>query len=89
MSVDDALNALATARVPSAQRDQPAGAVRTALVGRRFDSVAAVVVLDGDRLTGVLPLEALLAAPPDVPVGAIMDSHPPVLTPDGDHDRAA
>jgi magnesium transporter len=34
-------------------------------------------------------LEALLAAPHDATLGALMDREPPRLGPDGDHDRAA
>lgn len=83
------LNALATARIPRARPDEPAGDVRDALADRRFDSVAAVAVLDGDRLVGLVMLEALLAAPSEAAVGSIMDPAPPVLMPDGDQERAA
>jgi magnesium transporter len=68
---------------------QTAGEVRAALAGTRFDSVAAVAVLDGDRLIGLVTLEALVAAAPRVPITAIMDADPPVLRPHGDRERAA
>jgi magnesium transporter len=83
------LNALATARIPRARPDETVADVRDALAGRDFDSVAAVAVLDRDRLAGLVTLEALLAAPPEARVHTIMDPAPPVLMPGVDQERAA
>lgn len=88
-ATDEPLDALATANVPVVRPEGSAGEVRSALAGSRFDSVAAVAVLDGDRLVGVVTLEALLAAPADAAMSAIMMREPPVLAPHGDQERAA
>lgn len=47
--------------------------------GSVYDSADDVAVLDGDRLAGLVPIERLLAAPEDRPLGAIMDADPPVV----------
>ena len=80
---------LAPRRVPPARADDPAGAARAALAGSVYDSADDLAVLNGDRLAGLVPIEQLLAAPEDRPLGAIMDSDPPVVGPDTDQERAA
>ena len=80
---------LATRRVPTARAAETAGAARAALVGNVYDSADDVAVLDGDRLAGLVPIEQLLAAPEDRPLGAIMDPDPPVVGPETDQERAA
>lgn len=71
----------ATDRVPRARPDQSAGEVLASLAGHSFDSADDVVVLDGDRLQGLVPIEQLLAANPHVGIAAIMDRDPPIVTP--------
>lgn len=76
-------------RVPRAAPDERAGAVREALLGRKFDCSSHVAVCDGGRLAGLLPIEALLAAPRDAPLSSLMDRDPPVVNPDRDEEAAA
>jgi magnesium transporter len=72
-----------TARdVPCCRPSDPAGGVRTAIVGRRFESVDDVVVLAGERLVGLVAIERLLAAPADTPIQVLMDLDPPTVGPD-------
>ena len=79
----------ATARVPTARPGETAAAVRATLPGARWDCVDAVVVLEGQRLTGLVPLEVLLAAPDDARVGDLMDADPPTVKPDSDQESVA
>jgi magnesium transporter len=78
-----------TARVPVVSPADRAGAVRRALAGRRFDTVAGIAVCEDGRFAGLLKPEDLLAAPEDVPAGALMDPDPPVAAPGADQERAA
>ncbi len=57
--------------------------------GQRFDSAAAVAVLDGRRLVGVATIEQLLAAPAGACLRDVMDASPPVVAPDTDREHAA
>ena len=57
--------------------------------GHRFDSAAAVAVLDGRRLVGVATIEQLLAAPAGACLRDVMDASPPVVAPDTDREHAA
>ena len=66
-----------------------AGDVRTALIGEDFDSADDIVVLDGDRLAGVVTIERLIAADAAVPMVRLMDSDPPVVLPDVAQEEAA
>jgi magnesium transporter len=64
--------------------------VREALRGRRYDSVGEIVVCDENgRLAGLVNMEDLLAAEDDVLLETIMDTSPPVVTPDVDQEVAA
>jgi magnesium transporter len=75
--------------VPVASPGDTAGAVRRMLVGRRFDSVGDVAVLQGARLVGLVRLEDLLAAPDDATLAVIMDDDPPIVAPGTDQERVA
>ena len=66
-----------------------AGDVRTGLIGEDFDSADDIVVLDGDRLAGVVTIERLIAADAAVPMARLMDSDPPVVLPDVAQEEAA
>ncbi|HEX6311465.1 MAG TPA: CBS domain-containing protein, partial [Acidimicrobiia bacterium] len=75
--------------VPRAGPAERAGAVRAALVGRAFESAVDVAVTEGERLVGLVTIEALLAAPEDATLGAVMDDDPPIVTPGVDQEIAA
>lgn len=74
--------------VPRAEPTAHAGEVLASLAGRSFDSATEVVVLDGDRLVGLVPIEFLLAAPAETPMGELAHN-PPTITPDADPETAA
>jgi magnesium transporter len=65
------------------------GDVRAGLEGRRFDHVDAVVVLEDERLAGVVPIEELLLAEGRRRIAEVMDGDPPVVSPDTDQEAAA
>ena len=76
--------------VPRARPEQTAGAVVDALRGRSHDCVALVCVIDAeDRLLGVVPMAALLAARDDQPVGEALLADCPRVHPDEDVERVA
>jgi magnesium transporter len=79
-----------TRSVPIAAADDRAEDVRASLVGRRFDSVAEIVVCDGDgHLKGLVNIEDLLAADAMARVADIMDPAPPVVAGRVDQEVAA
>ena len=57
--------------------------------GKRFESAAAVAVLDNDRLAGVVTIERMFGAPEGASVRDVMDHPPPVVAPDTDQEHAA
>ena len=75
--------------VPVARTEETAQAVRSHLFGRDLAAVHDVVVLDGERVAGLVPLRSVMAAGPDTPITALMDSDPPMLTPGTDPSVAA
>lgn len=79
----------ATEQVPTASRRQSVGEVRDAIVGTSFASAVDVAVLTGDRLVGIVPIEALLGADRETGIEALMDSDPPVVAPGVDQEVAA
>ena len=79
----------ATARVPVAAPHDRVGDLRAGLAGQRLESARAVAVLADGRLVGVVSIEALLAAPADALVEAIMDADPPTVSPGVARERAA
>lgn len=79
-----------TRRVPVASPKDRVVTVRESLYGKRYDSVAEIVVCDeSGRLAGLVNIEDLLAAGDDVLLEAIMDRSPPVITADMDQEVAA
>jgi magnesium transporter len=78
-----------TRAVPMAVPSARAGDVRDSLAGRRFDTVAEVVVCDGDHFVGLVNIEDLIAAPGETPLEALMDRSPPVVAPGEDQEVAA
>jgi magnesium transporter len=77
------------ARVPVFAPDLTAGAVRTHLAGRRFDTVADVAVCRGTYLVGLARIEDVLAAADDTLLSTLMDPDPPVVAPGTDQEVAA
>jgi magnesium transporter len=75
--------------VPRATGDDTVGQVIAALHGGGFATVAAVAVLDGERLVGLVRIEDLLAAPAATAIREIMDPSPPAVSHDVDQERAA
>jgi magnesium transporter len=57
------------------------------MVGRRFESATEIAVLEGERFAGVVPLEALLAAPDETPLGQLA-VQPLIVAPDEDLEAA-
>jgi len=79
----------ATAQVPVARPDATAGEVRAGLAEKSFDCADDIVVLDGSRLLGLVPIERLLAAPDATPITELMDAEPPAVAPGTDQERVA
>jgi magnesium transporter len=79
----------ACTQVPTAAANDLVSATLDGMRGRRFDSAAAVAVLDGDRLVGVATIERILAAPEGATLSDVMDPAPPVVAPDTDQEHAA
>lgn len=79
-----------TRHVPVAAPRDRVSTVRESLRGKRYDSVAEIVVCDENgRLAGLVNMEDLLAANDEVLLETIMDASPPVVTPDVDQEVAA
>jgi magnesium transporter len=83
-----------TTDVPVCRPDDRAADVRAALVGRRYESVGDVAVCEGGpdrpyRLSGLVPVETLLAADGGTPARELMDADPPVVAPGLDQEMAA
>jgi magnesium transporter len=78
----------AASDVPRAPSAAAAGQVRDALAGRQFASVTEIAVLDDERFVGVVPIERLLAAADDTPLGELAET-PAVVTPEADLEAAA
>ena len=80
--------ATATSEVPQASSRTTAGEVRQDLVGRSFASAADVVVLDGGRLVGLVPIERLLTAAAATPLAELVDAAPVAVAPGADREAA-
>ena len=73
--------------IPTASPTDPAAAVAGRLSGRLYENATDIVVLDGRRLVGIVPIERLLAAPPATLVSDLVDE--PVVTDGVDLEPAA
>jgi magnesium transporter len=80
---------LAEPDVPRAKPAARVGDIVQALHGRQYGTAAAIAVLEGDELKGLVSLERLLGAPVDSTVAALMDPAPPVVGPGADQEAAA
>ncbi len=75
-------------RVPIAAPDDLVSEVLDRMRGKRFESAAAVAVLDDDRL-GIATIERMFGAPQGAALRDVMDAAPPVVAPDTDQEHAA
>lgn len=75
--------------VPRAHPDQTVGEVRDSLVGRRFECADDIAVLRDTALLGLVPMEDLVAAPPDATIAEVMHPDPPVVTAGADQELVA
>ena len=80
----EAVGEIVCARVPTTTPGTPAREIRAALAGRRFESIVAVAVCEGERLAGLIRIEDLMAAGDQVTATELMDADPPP----GRHDRS-
>jgi magnesium transporter len=79
---------LAATRVPRAAPPARAGDVLRELVGGSFESLANVAVVEGARLVGVVPVEALVAAPADTALGDLVTEPPATVPAEADQEQA-
>ena len=79
----------ASLRVPTVARRQTADEVRRSLIGSEFSSADDVVVLEGEALVGMVPIERLLAAPGALAIEEILDPDPPFVDPECDQRAVA
>ena len=79
----------ASRRVPTAHPDELVSHVLDAMRGQHYESAAAVAVLEGDQLLGLVTIEQLLGAPPTAPISLLMDAHPPVVASSTVQEQAA
>lgn len=85
----DSVMALATRSVPRSAPGDRAGALWERLTEQPFDTVTDVPVLTDEHLVGLVPVERLLGAQPDVLVADLMDRDPPTVSPGVDQEVAA
>ncbi|HEX6601871.1 MAG TPA: magnesium transporter [Solirubrobacterales bacterium] len=78
-----------TDRVPVVSPDHSAAEARRYMVGKSFDYVDDVVVLDQGRLLGLVPLSQLLEAPRDALLKDLADPAPAVIKPGESEEQAA
>lgn len=77
-------------RIPLARPEDTVASVIANLIGREYDSVEAVYVLDErGRLRGLARLADLLGMPGERTLAEVMDSEPPSVQPDEDQERIA
>lgn len=84
-----AASSYATAAVPTAAPTLTVDELRHALHGEDFEAAHDVVVLVEGVAVGLLSLEALLKATPNVTVGEVMQQPPPTISADADQELAA
>lgn len=79
----------ATVSVPIGTRRDSAGSTLEALRRHELEKVRTVVVLEHQRPVGLVPIESLLVAAADTPIGELMEKEFPVVTFDTDEEVAA
>lgn len=70
-----------TRRVPVVAPSTTAGDMRALLGGASFDTVAAVAVVEDERLVGLVPIDVVVRAPAEAVAAALMDREPPRMAP--------
>lgn len=80
---------LATRNVPLMPPDGNVATALAAIQGRHYDCATHMAVVEGERLVGIITLEALLAAEPDRQLAAVMDADAPRVAPGIDQEHAA
>jgi magnesium transporter len=78
-----------TSNVPRTAPADRVSDVWARLLGVRLDSVDDLVVLEGDRIVGMVRMEDLLAAGGETLMAEIMDPDPPIVLPGTDREVAA
>lgn len=78
-----------TNRVPVVSPSLSAAEARDYMVGKTFDFVDEIVVLDEGKLVGLVALTRLLEAPADTPLGVLVDAHSVAIRPGESEERAA
>jgi magnesium transporter len=76
-------------QVPITRPDALAGDVRRSLAGWQFEVATHIAVCEGERLAGILTIEALLRAPEGAAMRDLMDTDPPVVAPGLDQEVTA
>jgi magnesium transporter len=86
----DSAIGFATIRVPVATAGETAADVLSRISrAERYDTVADIAVVEGDRLRGLVSIEDLLAASPLSTAESLMDPDPPIVSPGMDQEVAA
>ena len=85
----ESVMSLATTSVPRAEPTEPVRDVRLRMSGHRYETVADIPVIDAGQVVGLVPVERVLAASPDVRVSELMDHDPPTVSPGVDQEVAA
>ena len=78
-----------TRNVPIASPLCTAKSIRESLAGKTFDTATEIVVCDDGRMSGLLAIESLLAAPDAALARDLMDDDPPLVEPGVDQEIAA
>lgn len=78
-----------TTRVPAFSPSQSATEARRSMVGKSFDFIDEVVVLDEGRLVGLVALSRLLEAPGNAALADLADADPAVIRPGEPEEMAA
>jgi magnesium transporter len=79
----------AVVNVPIAPPSLRAGDARAMLDGRQYESASHLVVCERSRFVGIVTIEDVLGARPDVTVASLMDRDAPVVSPGVDQEVAA
>jgi magnesium transporter len=77
----------ATARVAKARLDETVADARMRLLGPGHETVSELVVLDGGRFVGLIPIVRLLDADAEMPLDQLTDGDAPVVSPDDGPER--
>ncbi|HET9287918.1 MAG TPA: magnesium transporter [Gaiella sp.] len=76
------------ANVPVADSGDSVGSIREALARGSFASATDLVVVRDSRVVGLVPVETLLAADPQTPVGGLLETEPVILLEGADQEQA-